>query len=562
MIQLPSANALDVDRLVRAELERLSKTFPPGIKYAVAFNTTEVVDESIREVRKTLFEAIALVVLVMFVFLQSWRSTLIPTITIPVSLVGAFAFAKLMGFSINTLTLFGIILATGIVVDDAIVVIENIERHIQEEHKPAHEAASDAMREVFGAVIATALVLIAVFVPVAFFPGTTGRLYSQFSITIAFSVALSAFNALTLTPALSALLLDRAHHGKGRFFTGVERVISAGTTRLRRRAPRRDAAAVGRGPALRAGGSGRPCGSTGPCRARSCPRRTPATSSPWSRRRPARRSSTPRTSTRQAEAILKKDPDIESSFAVMGFSFSGAAPNQGLIFAAMKPFAERHGEEHSVKATLARIFGPLLGRSAAAIVVPFAPPSIQGLGPVRRLRVPGPRPVRAATSTRWSAATYGMVGAGNASPMLAGLFSSFTTNDPQLNVEIDRERALALGVPLSEITSALQIFLGSAVRQRLRLQQPRVSRLRAGGQARSAPSPDVARQALRAHADRPDGAARERGQGQGSDGAAGHQPLQPVPLRDDQRIGPAGLQLGPGADRRWSASPSGRCRPA
>src|SRR6478672_85378 len=229
VVQLPSANALDVERLVKAELDRLSKTFPPGLKYQVAFNTTQVVDESIREVRKTLIEAIVLVVLVMFVFLQSWRSTLIPTITIPVSLVGAFAFTKLMGFSINTLTLFGVILATGIVVDDAIVVIENIERHIQEDRKPAREAASDAMKEVFGAVIATALVLIAVFMPVAFFPGTTGRLYAQFSITIAFSVALSAFNALTLTPALSALLLDRADHGKNRFFKYFELAITGGT---------------------------------------------------------------------------------------------------------------------------------------------------------------------------------------------------------------------------------------------------------------------------------------------------------------------------------------------
>ena len=188
-----------------------------------------MVAESIREVLITLVEAIVLVVLVMFLFLQSWRTTLIPTITIPVSLVGAFAFIKLMGFSINTLTLFGIILATGIVVDDAIVVIENIERHIQEYRTKAAKAASDAMREVFGAVIATALVLVAVFVPVAFFPGTTGRLYAQFSITIAFSVALSAFNALTLTPALSALLLDRSHHGKGVIFTNVERVITGGT---------------------------------------------------------------------------------------------------------------------------------------------------------------------------------------------------------------------------------------------------------------------------------------------------------------------------------------------
>src|SRR3954451_22912428 len=228
--QLPSANALDVERAVRAELDRLALSFPPGLKYQIAFNTTQVVSESIREVLITLVEAIVLVVLVMFLFLQSWRTTLIPTITIPVSLVGAFAFIKLMGFSINTLTLFGIILATGIVVDDAIVVIENVERHVQEYRSPARKAASDAMREVFGAVIATALVLIAVFVPVAFFPGTTGRLYQQFALTIAFSVAISAFNALTLTPALSALLLKHAELGKGRFFGAIERVIHGGTS--------------------------------------------------------------------------------------------------------------------------------------------------------------------------------------------------------------------------------------------------------------------------------------------------------------------------------------------
>ena len=191
-----TANSLDVERAVTAELDRLAAVFPPGMRVLVSFNTTDVVEASIAEVLKTLVEAIILVVLVIFVFLQTWRSTLIPAITIPVSLIGAFAFVKLMGFSINTLTLFGIILATGIVVDDAIVVIENIERHIQEYKVTARKAASDAMREVLGAVVATGLVLVAVFVPVAFFPGTTGRLYAQFSITIAFAVALSVFNAV------------------------------------------------------------------------------------------------------------------------------------------------------------------------------------------------------------------------------------------------------------------------------------------------------------------------------------------------------------------------------
>src|SRR4029077_528051 len=179
--------------------------FPPGLKYAVAFDTTTVIGESIKDVLVTLLQAIVLVVFVIYIFLQDWRSTLIPAITIPVSLVGTFIFVKLLGFSINTLTLFGITLATGLVVDDAIVVIENVERHIHDHHLPAQEAASEAMGEVTGAVIATALVLGAVFVPVAFFPGTTGRLYQQFALTIAFSMAISAFNALTLTPALAGV---------------------------------------------------------------------------------------------------------------------------------------------------------------------------------------------------------------------------------------------------------------------------------------------------------------------------------------------------------------------
>jgi len=225
--QLSTANALDVHQKCVAELDRLSKHFPPGMKYEIAFDTTDAVGESIRDVISTLGTAIVLVILVIFVFLEDWRSTIIPAVTIPVSLIGTFAFVKLLGFSINTLTLFGVTLATGLVVDDAIVVIENIERHLQEGELNPVKAASDAMKEVTGAVIATSLVLVAVFVPVAFFPGTTGILFRQFALTIAFSIAISAFNALTLTPALSALLLGRQHGEKNWFFKIVDRVLSA-----------------------------------------------------------------------------------------------------------------------------------------------------------------------------------------------------------------------------------------------------------------------------------------------------------------------------------------------
>ena len=224
--QLSNANALQVDRDAKAEMDRLARSFPPGMKYAVAFDTTTIVGASIREVIKTLIEAIIIVILVIFFFLQDWRATLIPAVTIPVSLIGTFAFISLFGFSINSLTLFGITLATGLVVDDAIVVIENVQRHISEGDNEPHHATSAAMGEVTSAVIATSLVLIAVFVPVSFFPGTTGILYRQFSLTIAFSIAISAFNALTLSPALAALLLRREDDKHG-LLHAAERGIKA-----------------------------------------------------------------------------------------------------------------------------------------------------------------------------------------------------------------------------------------------------------------------------------------------------------------------------------------------
>ena len=360
--QLPAANSLDVERAVTAELDRLAAAFPPGMGYLVSFNTTDVVEASIAEVLKTLVEAIILVVLVIFVFLQTWRSTLIPAITIPVSLIGAFAFVKLMGFSINTLTLFGIILATGIVVDDAIVVIENIERHIQEYKVSARKAASDAMREVLGAVVATGLVLIAVFVPVAFFPGTTGRLYAQFSITIAFAVALSVFNAVTLTPALSALLLDRDEPPQGAVLRAV---------RAHHRSP---------GPRLYvADPARRACAGAG----RSCCSLSARSGSTWWVYRIVPQAFIPEEDpgyfiiqvqapagasleytgqiAQRAEDIILKDPDVMALFSVMGFSFSGAASNQGLMFIRLKPFEDRIGAEHSVQAVLGRISGPLFG---------------------------------------------------------------------------------------------------------------------------------------------------------------------------------------------------------
>jgi HAE1 family hydrophobic/amphiphilic exporter-1 len=458
VIQLPTANALDVTQQAVAELERLSTRFPPGMKYQIAINTTDVVKESIWEVLKTLAEAIGLVVLVIFIFLQTWRSTLIPAITIPVSLIGCFAFVKLMGFSINTLTLFGIILATGIVVDDAIVVIENIERHIQEYRVSAAKAASDAMGEVFGAVIATGLVLIAVFVPVAFFPGTTGRLYAQFAMTIAFAVALSVFNAVTLTPALSALLLDRESHHKGRFFSFFERVITGGTNMYVR--------ALRRGMQLRWGLVAVFIVTLGLTywMFQVVPRAfVPDEDQGYfivQVQAPAGASlEYTATVARQAEGIIRNDPDVLALFSVMGFSFSGAGSNTGIMFVRLKPFEERPGEAHSSRAVTGRLMPQLFG-IPGALVVAFAPPAIPGLSRFGGFEFQ----VLDQTGTdiaNLAQATQALTAAGNQSPKLQGLFSPFTANDPQLQVTIDRPRALALGLPLGEVTSALQIFLGS-----------------------------------------------------------------------------------------------------
>ena len=456
--QLPTANSLQVYRDVSAEIERLSKQFPPGLKVEMAFDTTRVVSESIREVVTTLAEAIGLVIVVMFLFLQNWKTTLIPAITIPVSLIGTFMFVKLFGFSINTLTLFGITLATGLVVDDAIVVIENIERHIHDHHLPAREAASEAMGEVTGAVIATALVLGAVFVPVAFFPGTTGRLFQQFALTIAFSMAISAFNALTLTPALAGILLSRVEKPKGMFFNGVNRVINGGT-----------AAMVS--------------GLKGLIRMRAVVTlvfvamlgatywvytRVPTGFVPDEDQgyifiiiQAPQGASLDYTMgiEKQVEQIVNRMPEIQHVFGVGGFGFAGSGPNQGILFCMLKDFNEREGDQHSAKAVVGQLFGQF-SEITGANVFPFLPPSVsignfggfqyelldQTGGPIENL----------------AAAARNLSAQANRTPGITGVFTQFTADDPQLVVTIDREQAKSLGISLSDITQTMQILLGSA----------------------------------------------------------------------------------------------------
>jgi hydrophobic/amphiphilic exporter-1 (mainly G- bacteria), HAE1 family len=459
VLQLPTANSLQVYRDVSAQIARLSSRFPPGLKVEIAFDTTSVVSESIREVVTTLLEAIGLVVLVMFLFLQNWRTTLIPTITIPVSLVGTFAFVKLFGFSINTLTLFGITLATGLVVDDAIVVIENIERHIHESHKPPREAASDAMREVTSAVIATALVLAAVFVPVAFFPGTTGRLYQQFAMTIAMSMAISAFNALTLTPALSAVLLGRVEKPKGIFFRGVNRVIDGGTTgmvsMLRGLIRVRLLVALAFVALLAATWwvyKSVPSGFV--------PDEDQGYIMVLVQAPPGASLDYTMGVVKQAEQIMMKMPESKTMFAAGGFGFTGTAPNQGILFAQLKDFKERPGEAHSAKTLVGTLFGAF-SQITGAMVIPFLPPAINGLGTfggiTYELLDQSGGPIE-----NLGAAAQQLIGQANQTPGLAGVFTQFTANDPQLVVNIDREQAKSLGMSLGDITNTMQVLLGSA----------------------------------------------------------------------------------------------------
>src|SRR6202451_3047649 len=356
--QLSTANALDVDRRAIAELERLSKKFPPGMHYQVAFDTTDAVGESIRDVVYTVGSAILLVILVIFIFLGDWRTTMIHFIATPVSLIGTFIFVKLLGFSINTLTLFGITLATGLVVDDAIVVIENIERHIAEGEHDSHKAAAAATAEITSAVIATSLVLVAVFVPVAFFPGTTGILFRQFALTIAFSIAISAFNALTLTPALSALLLGRVHGEKNWFFRIVDRVLGAvndGYVRALRIFLRFEVVAL----IIFAGGLGLAYYVFGKVPQGFVPTEDQgylivAIQAPTG----ASLEYTAKIG-EQVTAISKTIPEIRGIFAIAGFSFGGATPNAGIVFLPLQPYEKRKGEEHTAASIIKRPRGPL-----------------------------------------------------------------------------------------------------------------------------------------------------------------------------------------------------------
>ncbi|HTC94715.1 MAG TPA: efflux RND transporter permease subunit [Terriglobales bacterium] len=472
--QLSNANALQVDKAAKAALEELSKSFPPGIKYVIAFDTTTVVGDSVREVVTTLEEAILIVIIVIFLFLLDWRATIIPAVTIPVSLIGTFAFIKLFNFSINSLTLFGITLATGLVVDDAIVVIENAQRHINIDGTDPRRATSVAMAEVSSAVVATSLVLISVFVPVSFFPGTTGILYRQFSLTIAFSIAISLFNALTLSPALAAILLRNEEHKYSVLdWTGIGWLSRA----YRKFAHSVDGAIHGLGTAY-----GKVIGwvlnyryamiilfLVGLLATGFMYIHVPTGFVPQEDQNyfivvvqtPQGASLAYTTDiAKQAEQILRADPDIFGTFAVPGFSLSGgSSSNYGLIFAPLKPIDDRKGKGHAVSDIVARVRPKLFG-VPGAIVVPFEPPAINGIGSFGGFQFEL-QDLGRNTLQDIDTVAHKMVAGSRQRQDLTGLFTSFTANDPQQLVQIDREKAKAIGVPISQVTQALGVYMGS-----------------------------------------------------------------------------------------------------
>jgi hydrophobic/amphiphilic exporter-1 (mainly G- bacteria), HAE1 family len=463
VLQLPTANALTVSRGVLSRLDQLSKSFPAGVHYEVAFNSTTFVNESMRDVVITLLTAIVLVILVIYVFLQDRRATLIPAATIPVSLIGTFFVMKMFGFTINTITLFGLTLATGLVVDDAIVVIENIARYAQEHKRFGIEGAAAAMKEVQSAVVASSLVLLAVFIPVAFFPGTTGEVYKQFALTIAASITISLFAALTLAPALSAILLRHPPEATRGFFGWFNRRLRAFRAGYRRLLPRLFAARwlvlglfaialVGTGVLFRTTPTG------------FIPDEDQGFFITLIQAPEGTSLSYERKVALKAEKIIRAQPGVQDVFDVGGFSFAGSEPSRGVMFVLLKPWAERKSFFESIVGIL---YGPtgLMGKFTKEIpeaqVFAFNPPAINGVGSIGgftfELEDRGNVGLPALMKT-----VYGYMGLGNQpNKPLTQVFTQFRIDAPQLQVNVDRNKAKAIGVSLTDLFGTLQTDLGS-----------------------------------------------------------------------------------------------------
>ena len=457
--QLPDANATEVASLVKQEMDKLSQRFPDGLEYAIPYDTTEFIVRSIEEVQITLYQAVGLVILVVFLFLQNWRATIIPSIAIPVSLIGTFAFMQLMGYSINTITLFGLVLAIGIVVDDAIIVIENVERILKEEGLPIKEAVTKAMEQVSGPIIATTLVLLAVFVPVAFMPGITGELYKQFSVTISFAVLISSINALTLSPALCTVLLSAEKMKPVRWLIPFERLISrvtisytGGVNFLLKRAVR-----IG---VLVLIMFGTTAWITSEVPTAFIPDEDQGYLFLDVQLPDAASSNRTEALLAKITPIIQQDPAVTDVIMVSGSSLlGGAGSNNALGIIMLKDWEERTSPELKLRSIIGRLMGQLWAMPDAQIMI-FNPPPIPGLGTSSGFEF------KLQDSENRSPASLaqvmnGLIFDANQRPELSRVYSTYRANVPQYFLEVDRNKAKAQGVALSDIFVTLQAQLGS-----------------------------------------------------------------------------------------------------
>ena len=459
----PSGNALASAKAVREKMAELERYFPQGVSWTIPYDSSRFVQISISQVAMTLLEAVALVFLVMFLFLQNWRYTVIPTIVVPIALLGTFGTLLALGFSINVLTMFGMVLVIGIVVDDAIVVVENVERIMSEEGLSPLEATRKAMKQISGAIIGVTVVLISVFVPLAFFAGSIGNIYRQFSAVMVASIAFSAFMALSLTPALCATLLKPVeaghHHEKRGFFGWFNRVFSRTAkgyenivARVLRRAARYLVIYVAIIAAVAVVYT-----------------RLPTSFLPGEDQGnilvnvqlpPGATQDRTLSVMQQVEAYLLKQPEVQSMVSVLGFSFSGQGQNAALAFVTLKDWSQREGPGQSAEGLAGRAFGALSG-IRDAFIFPLSPPPIPELGSASgftfRLQDRGGAGHEALVNARNQ-----LLGMAGKSPVLTQVRPDGLEDAPQLQIDIDRDKANALGVSFDAINSTLSTALGSS----------------------------------------------------------------------------------------------------
>ncbi len=471
IFQRPGSNAIEVSNQVRAKMAELKQAFPEGMDYSIVYDPTIFVRGSIEAVVHTLFEALILVVLVVILFLQTWRASIIPLVAVPVSLIGTFAVMHMFGFSLNALSLFGLVLAIGIVVDDAIVVVENVERNIELGLEPV-AATERAMREVTGPIVATALVLCAVFIPAAFISGLTGQFYKQFALTIAISTVISAFNSLTLSPALAAVLLKGHDAPKDGFSRVLDKLLggwlfrpfnrffdkaSNGYVKTVARVIRSSGIALLVYAGLMVltwfGFAATPTGFV--------PSQDKQYLVAFAQLPDAASLDRTEDVIKRMSDIALKQPGVESAVAFPGLSINGFtnSPNNGIVFVTLKPFEERKDASLSAGAIAGALNGKFAGIQDAYMAI-FPPPPVMGLGTIGGFRLQ----IEDRGNLGYDALykeTQNIIAKSQNVPELAGLFTSYTVNVPQVDAAIDREKAKTHGVAISEIFDTLQVYLGS-----------------------------------------------------------------------------------------------------